>query len=558
MKNIKSSFAFFQKIGKSLMLPVSVLPVAGILLGFGAAKFSFTPIFVSHLMETAGGAIFGVLPLIFAIGVALGLTKNDGVSALAATVGYFILIGTMGVCAKSMGVEVSSVMGVDTIKTGVFGGIWIGIVASFMFNKFYRMSLPAYLGFFAGKRFVPIITSFAAIVSGILLSFVWPPLGNLIKEMSLWAANESPMIAFSVYGAVERALIPLGIHHIWNVPFFFEIGSYIDPQTGKEITGEIARYLQGDPSAGNMAGGYLFKMWGLPAAAIAIWHAAKAENKKIIGGIMISAALTSFLTGITEPIEFAFLFVAPVLYGVHAILSGLAFAVCIFFEIKHGTTFSHGLIDYIVLYSQSSKAYLLLLIGPIWALVYYFVFRTIITRFDLKTPGREIEDISTDQIGQSDDFTTNLIEAFGGKENIQSLDACITRLRIEVKDPESVSKQNLKNLGASGVLTIGNNIQVIFGTKSENIKTDMEIAIGSNLKTISLKPNKLATSNIPNAITEFFGGKTAIHSSTNINQRIRIELKELEDINIEKLKSLKYVACVIKISNKTYHIILKD
>lgn len=556
MNNIKSSFAFFQKIGKSLMLPVSVLPVAGILLGVGAAKFSFTPLFVSQLMETAGGAIFGVLPLIFAIGVALGLTKNDGVSALAATVGYFILIGTMGVCAKSMGVEVSSVMGVDTIKTGVFGGIWIGIVASYMFNKFYRMTLPPYLGFFAGKRFVPIVTSFAAILSGIILSFVWPPLGDLIKSMSHWAANESPMIAFLVYGAIERALIPLGIHHIWNVPFFFEIGSYIDPQTGKEITGEIARYLQGDPTAGNMAGGYLFKMWGLPAAAIAIWHTAKPENKKKIGGIMISAALTSFLTGITEPIEFAFLFVAPMLYGVHAILSGLAFAVCIFFEIKHGTTFSHGLIDYIVLYSQSSKAYLLLLVGPIWAFVYYFVFRTIIVKFNLKTPGREIEDIDLVDSKHSNDFTTSLIDAFGGQKNIISLDACITRLRIEVLSPGLISKSKLKALGSSGVLVIGNNIQAIFGTKSENIKTDMEIAIGTIPRSSEVS-EKTPVNEIPKSLSDFFGGYSSINSSSNINNnRVRIELKEAKSINLDELTNIDCVAKGIKVSDRVFHIIL--
>lgn len=477
MIDFKSSFAFLQKIGKALMLPVSVLPVAGILLGVGAADFTWLPEMLSSVMEQAGGAIFGNLPLIFAIGVALGLTQNDGVASLAAVVGYAVLLGTMGVISGANGVETKAIMGINSIDTGVFGGIAIGGIAGGLFNKFYRIKLPQYLGFFAGKRFVPIVTAFAAIALGAVLSFIWPPIGGAIKSFSHWAASESPGLAFTIYGVVERSLIPFGLHHIWNVPFFFEVGEFVN-SAGETVRGEIHRYIAYDPTAGNLAGGYLFKMWGLPAAAIAIWHTAKPENRAKIGGIMMSAALTSFLTGITEPIEFAFLFVAPVLYAIHALLAGAAFYTCIALGIKHGTTFSHGLIDYIVLFNQSSNALWFLVIGPLWAAVYYFVFRTVIVKFNLKTPGREDEVVGhTLEEAHADGafaFSKQLVIAFGGRQNITSLDACITRLRISVNDVAKVDQAKLKALGAAGCVVVGNGVQAIFGPQSENFKTDME------------------------------------------------------------------------------------
>ena len=320
----RTAFGILQKMGKALMLPVAVLPAAGILLGVGAAKFAILPLAVSNVMEQAGGAVFGNLPLLFAIGVVLGLTENDGVAALSAVVGFAVMLATMGVMAPFVGYEPRPIMGIPSIETGVFGGILIGAVAAALFNRFYRIQLPPYLGFFAGKRSVPILTAFAAIFVGIGLSLVWPPIGKGIASFSHWAATSNPALAFTVYGLVERSLIPFGLHHIWNVPFFFEVGTYVDPTSGKELHGEIARFAAGDRTAGYLAGGYLFKMWGLPAAAIAMWHTARPENRARIGGIMISAALTSFLTGITEPIEFAFLFVAPVLYAVHAVLAAVA------------------------------------------------------------------------------------------------------------------------------------------------------------------------------------------------------------------------------------------
>jgi len=264
-------FANLQKLGKALMLPVSVLPAAGILLGVGAADLPFIPLIVSSYMETAGGAIFGILPLIFALGVALGFTENDGVAALAATVGFFVMLSTMGLMAQTMGVETKLIMGVQSIDTGVLGGILVGSLAGGLFNKYFRIKLPSYLGFFSGKRFVPIVTAFCAIFLGLVLSLIWPPIGNGIESFSLWASTSSPEAAFTIYGFVERLLIPFGLHHIWNVPFFFEVGEFVNAN-GQVLNGEIPRFIAGDPTAGNLAGGYLFKMWGLPAAGLAIWH----------------------------------------------------------------------------------------------------------------------------------------------------------------------------------------------------------------------------------------------------------------------------------------------
>ena len=476
MSSFKNAFSVLQKIGKCMMLPVSVLPVAGILLGVGSANFPWLPEAVSQIMAAAGNAVFGNLPLLFAIGVAIGLTENDGVAALASTVGYVVFLAAMGVCAKLRGIETSSIMGIPSIETGVFGGIIVGLIAAAVFNRFFRIKLPSYLGFFAGKRAVPIITAFSVIVAGAVLSFIWPPIGGGIERFSHWAVHEQPALAFTLYGVIERSLIPFGLHHVWNVPFFFQAGSFTDPATGNVIHGEIARFIAGDPTAGNMTGGYLFKLFGLPAAAFAIWRAARPEQRAKVGGIMFSAALTSFLTGITEPLEFSFLFVAPVLYGFHALLAGLAYFTCVELGIKHGFTFSHGLIDYIVLFPKSHNALWIFALGPLWAGLYYGVFSFAIRRFNLLTPGREVE-TEEQKAGRSvagDNFALQLVRAFGGRSNIESLDACITRLRIKLGDVSKADPAKLKALGAAGVVVVGDGIQAIFGTQSENLKTDMQ------------------------------------------------------------------------------------
>ncbi|WP_062268630.1 PTS glucose transporter subunit IIBC [Endozoicomonas arenosclerae] len=473
---VKSAFGTLQQIGRALMLPVAVLPVAGILLGVGSAGFDFIPDLMSSIMAQAGGMVFGNLPLIFAIGTAIGLTDNDGVSSVAAIVGYVVMLGTMGIMATELGVEPSSIMGIDTIETGVFGGIIVGILAAWLFNRYYKIKLPDYLGFFAGKRFVPIITAIGAIFLGILLSFIWPPIQDGIDAFSQWSVTENPVMAGFVYGVVERALIPFGLHHIWNVPFQMEMGEFIDP-SGNVYTGDIARFFAGDPTAGFLAGGYLFKMFGLPAAAIAIWHCAKPKNKHKAAGLMISAALTSLLTGITEPIEFSFLFVAPILYVIHALLAGLAYAITNYLDIKMAMSFSNGLIDYALYYSIATKPSWIIGLGAIYAVLYYIIFRVMITLLDLKTPGREEESEMAAKVTVSSDLARNLILAFGGKGNIKNLDACITRLRVTVNNPDDVDQDAIKQLGATAVVVVGQNMQAIFGTQSDNIRTEMEEAI---------------------------------------------------------------------------------
>ncbi|AYN24713.1 PTS glucose transporter subunit IIBC [Buchnera aphidicola] len=469
----KNVFASLQKVGKSLMLPVSVLPIAGILLGIGSAHFSFIPETISQIMAQTGGSVFSNMPLIFAIGVALGFSNNDGVAALAAVVAYSILIQTLSAVEPTvLNTDVDTIKNKNFSDIGILGGIVAGAISAYMFNKFYRIQLPEYLGFFAGKRFVPIISGLCAIFVGLILSLIWPTIGNKIQLFSEWAAYQNPIIAFSLYGLVERALVPFGLHHIWNVPFQMQIGEYKN-SVGQVFHGDIARYMAGDSTAGNLSGGFIFKMYGLPGAALAIWHTAKKENRAKIGSIMISAALTAFLTGITEPIEFSFILVAPILYVVHAILAGLSFPLCIFLNMRAGTSFSHGFIDFIVLSGHSNQILLFPVIGICYGLLYYSIFYFLITTFNLKTPGRE-DNKKAMFFKNNIEIAPYIVKALGGKSNIKHLDACITRLRITVLEISKVNQDSLKNLGAAGVVISGSGVQAVFGTRSENIKTEMD------------------------------------------------------------------------------------
>ena len=502
-------FGFMQKLGKSLMLPVSVLPVAGILLGVGgafiggfnqraldlgacavdhvaaacdvtgavpdpvAAGVVAQPVYIFlQILQGSGAPIFAALPLIFAIGVALGIAKNDGVAALAAVVGYLVMNGTMGVVAEARGVETTTILGQATLDTSVFGGIIVGILAGYAFNRFYRITLPSYLGFFAGKRFVPIVTAFGAIAIGISLSFIWPPIGDLINNGANGILKANTPIAVFVYGLVERSLLPFGLHHIWNAPFFFtlNVGGWEDCQ------GILTCFFAGHSESGILGGGFLFKMFGLPGAAIAIWRMAKPENRTRIGSIMIAGALTSFLTGITEPLEFSFLFVAPLLYVAHALLAGLAFPIMYLLGGRLGYTFSQGAIDFGLFYANGIKPWMVLIIGPMYFVVYFLVFTVLIRTFNLKTPGREDEEVDRGEAIEdaANRFSQQLVLAFGGRSNIKDLDACITRLRVGVNDVGKVNQKKLKALGAAGVLVVGDNMQAIFGTRSENLKTDIE------------------------------------------------------------------------------------
>lgn len=504
-------FGQLQRIGKALMLPVAILPAAGILLALGNAMHNaqlvtIAPwlehevfVIISSIMESAGQIIFDNLPLLFAVGTALGLAGGDGVAALAALVGYLIMNATMG---KVMNITIDDIfsyadgaktlsqaakepenvliLGIPTLQTGVFGGIIMGALAAWCYNKFYNITLPAFLGFFAGKRFVPIITSVVAIVTGVLLSFVWPPIQEGLNQLSNFLLNKNLTLTTFIFGIIERSLIPFGLHHIFYAPFWFEFGQYVS-HSGELVQGDqriwMAQMKDGvEFTAGAFTTGkYPFMMFGLPAAAYAIYRNAKPERKKIVGGLMLSAGLTSFLTGITEPLEFSFLFVAPLLYVVHVLLAGSSFLVMHLLDVKIGMTFSGGFIDYILyglLNWDRTNALLVIPVGIVYAIIYYFLFSFVIKRFKLKTPGREDEETETKDSSVAS-LPFDVLNAMGGKKNIKHLDACITRLRVEVNEKSSVDVAALKALGASGVLEVGNNMQAIFGPKSDQIKHDI-------------------------------------------------------------------------------------
>jgi len=470
---LQNAFSGFQKIGKSLMLPVSVLPIAGLFLGLGAAKFSCIPTVVSQIMIEAGSSVFSNMSVIFSIGVALGFTKNDGVAALSAVVSYGIMKKTMFVLTPFFLNQPLDNTSLNYFsETGILGGILVGGMTAYLFNTFSKIQLPEYLGFFSGKRFIPMITGIFSVFLGVLLSIIWPSVGRIIQNFSLWAAYQNPEIAFGIYGLVERVLLPFGLHHIWNVPFQMQIGEYIN-SSGEVFHGDIARYMAGDSTAGRLSGGFLFKMYGLPGAAIAIWQTAKLKYRKKVAGIMMSAALTAFLTGITEPIEFSFILVAPILYIIHSILSGLAFTICVLLDMRAGTSFSHGILDFIILSGNSHNLWLFPVIGVLYSIIYYIIFYSFIIIFDFKTPGREfLSEVLTSK--NIEKMVSKIVVAFGGVNNIISIDACITRLRVSVKDNTKVNQIQLKKLGAIGVIISGSGIQVVFGTKSDNIKTSID------------------------------------------------------------------------------------
>lgn len=491
----KKIFGVLQRIGKALMLPVALLPAAGLLLAFGnlfmnEALLVNAPYLradwiqlVASVMEQSGNIIFANLPLIFSVGVAIGLSDGDGVAGLAAIVGFLIMnvsMGTfVGVTTDMLSDPMyTTVVGVPTLQTGVFGGIIMGLIASAMYNKFYRIELPPYLGFFAGKRFVPIITAALGVIIGVIMTFIWPPIQEGLFYVSKSMIYANPTVASFIFGVVERALIPFGLHHIWYNPFWYQFGEYVD-KAGQLIMGDqnifFAQLKDGVPfTAGTfMTGKFPFMMFGLPAAALAIYQEAKPEHKKAVAGIMGSAALTSFLTGITEPLEFSFLFVAPILFIIHCLMAGLSFMTMQLLNVKIGMTFSGGVIDFILfgVIPNRTPWYLVIVVGIIYAFIYYSVFRVLIKKFNLKTPGREDdnESISTTNI-EGASLAKEVLRALGGKKNISNLDACITRLRVIVNDISEVDKEELKALGAAGVMEVGNNIQAIFGPKSDILK----------------------------------------------------------------------------------------
>lgn len=475
----KNFFSVLQRIGKSLMLPVSVLPAAGLLVALSRVMMGGQDASTVVSMDAgmlavmgrvfyeAGIAVFANLPLVFAIGVAIGFAGGEGVAGLAAAVGYVGMTQVVNGMQQVRGIE-------KPINMGVFGGIFMGLLAAYLYNKYFRTQLPQVLGFFSGKRLVPILTAFAALVSGVVLSFIWPGIQDAINQFGASVSQSTLGPAF--YAAGKRALIPLGLHHVYYQPFLYEFGEFTNA-AGEIVKGEFTRYYSGDPTAGRfMAAEFPLMLFGLPAAVLAMILRAKPEKRKLVAGGLISAALTSIITGITEPIEFAFIFVAPLLYVFHVAAAFVSGILTNLFSIRLGYTFSASLIDLVLSYFNAGNPAALLIVGAIIGLLYFTVFYITIPMFDFKTPGRDDDDSSSSSSeGTTSNKAIQVLEALGGKENIQNIDACITRLRLTVADSERVDVARLKGLGAAGVLKAGGgNVQAIFGTEAEALKDEIK------------------------------------------------------------------------------------
>ncbi|WP_428954414.1 PTS transporter subunit EIIC [Streptomyces sp. cg35] len=397
------AMAVMQRIGRSLMLPVAVLPAAALLVRFGQADMlgreSF-PTFINKLagyMAAGGGALLDNMPLLFCVGIAIGFAKkSDGSTALAAVTGYLVFQKVLATFTDSNLPKVASVadgkivMNEAPVNAGVLGGVVMGIVVALLYQKFYRTKLPDWAGFFGGRRLVPILSAFAGLVVGIVFGLIWPVLGTGLHNFSEWLVG-SGAVGAGIFGVANRALIPIGMHHLLNSFPWFQAGTYNDG--GVDYHGDIARFLHGDPTAGQfMTGFFPIMMFALPAACLAITHCARPERRKVVGGMMFSLAATAFVTGVTEPIEFTFMFIAPVLYAIHAVLTGVSMALTWGLGMKDGFGFSAGAVDYFLNLGIASKPWLLALVGLCFAAVYYVVFRFAIIKFNLPTPGRESDE----------------------------------------------------------------------------------------------------------------------------------------------------------------------
>ena len=555
---------YLQRIGKAIMLPIAALPIAGILLGVGGALLGISglenapavyqpliafvniPVVTAILtvMNDIGNIVFGNLPILFAVGVAVGLAKKDkGTAALASVFGFIVMnqvistLLTLGVTQLGVltpdnvgeyGTYVTTNLGIFTLNMSVFGGIITGIVTAVLHDRFHEIQLPQIIGFFSGSRFVPIVTAVTMALVGAVLAFLWPIVQNGIGVIAN-LVRDAGFIGTFLYGLIERALIPFGLHHVFYTPFWF--GSFVEGQilvngTWQTVAGANTAYFAQLSSMTDlvgasadtmstivsgttrfMAGKFPFMMFGLPAAAFAMYRAAAPSKRKTVGSLLAAAALTSLLTGITEPLEFTFIFVAPVLYGVHCVLAGLSFMLMDIFRVFIGMTFSGGLIDFSLFGLLPAGAgvptrwYMVLLVGAIYAVVYYFLFLFIIKKFNLKTPGRDENEEETKLYTKADYQNRNgsngsnasapsgkgeiaekapaVLAALGGEANIVSVDACITRLRVEVKDKSKVDKNELKSLGAAGVMEVGNGIQAIFGAKADGYKSAINDILGN-------------------------------------------------------------------------------
>lgn len=498
MKNLAMKFVNkLTNIGGSLQPPIAILPAAGILLALGTIFTSqsfldMMPIMdnptLTHIFNVClqcGSIIFGNLPLIFAAGVAIGLTNNDGVAALSAIVGYLIMNVTIGgilnVTPEMLETSraYTSILGIPTLQTGVLGGIFIGVLASAIYNRFYKVELPQALAFFAGKRSVPIITAFAAFFLGIVMCFVWPPIQDGINALSATISNMNSAAAGFMFGFVERLTIPFGMNHVWWPTFWLQAGEYVN-QAGQVVNGDqlifFAQLADNVPlTAGTFMNGlFVLKMFSMPAAAFAMYKCARPENRKKVAGIMLSGAITSFVCGITEPLEFCFIFAAPVLFLIHAVIAGLGFAAMNLLGAHLGLSFSGGFLDYLFfnVLTNRSNWWIVIPVGIALFAIYYFLFTFAIKKWNLKTPGREAKkETDVDDVAISDtELITKVIEALGGSSNIVHVNACYSRLRVDVHEVSKVDKDAFTNLQASGVSILGKNIQVIYGMKAAAMK----------------------------------------------------------------------------------------
>lgn len=461
------------KLGKALMLPIAVLPVAGLLLRLGQPD-----LLDIAFLAAAGNAVFSNLPVIFALGVAIGFAhENHGAAALAAYVGYVIQTAALKALDPSC-------------DMGVLGGIIAGVTAGVLYNKYKNIQLPSYLAFFGGRRFVPIITGTACLLIACAAYFIWPPIGKAISAFGDWTI-QSGNIGLFFYGTANRLLIPLGLHHIINNLVWFQFGEFTALQNGVQsvVQGDLTRFFAGDPTAGAfMAGFFPIMMFGLPAACLAMIRTADTARKKAIAGLLLSMALTSFLTGITEPIEFSFMFLAFPLYALHAVLTGVSLVVMNMLNVKLGFTFSAGLFDYILGYGLGTNGWYLLPVGLAYGVVYYFIFVWAIRKWNLKTPGRE--DTPAQQTAEqpqpamqaapqetpepANSRAAGYVAALGGKDNLKTIDACATRLRLELADPALADETALKQLGARGVVkAAGGSVQVVIGPEADLIADEI-------------------------------------------------------------------------------------
>ncbi len=514
--NHDSFFAKAQAFGRSFMLPVAVLPAAGLMLGVGGAlsnpnsvrAYPFLDVGwlqnVFAIMSAAGEIVFANLALLFAIGVAVGLAKTDkGTAGLSAALALLVMNSTIhsllqitGTLAKDnlAGAGQGMALGIQTLETGVFGGVAVGVMSYLLHQRFHNIELPSFLGFFGGSRFVPIVSSFSAIVLGFVMFVVWPHFQRLIFAMS-GVVDATGYIGTLIYGFVLRMLGPFGLHHIFYLPFWTTAlgGTAVIEDQLVEGTQRIFFAQLGDPETVKyyigisrfMSGRFITMMFGLLGACLAMYRTAKPENKKIVGGMLLSAGLTSFLTGITEPIEFSFLFVAPWLYVLHAFFDGCAFMLAHILEITVGQTFSGGCIDLIlfgVLQGQEKTNWLYVpMVGVPWFFLYYFSFRYLILKYDFKTLGREDEEEplpETKPEERREGRAAKIVEGLGGRDNIVELDCCATRLRVTVKEAERVSERLLKESGSRGVLRSGTGVQIIYGPQITVVRNELEEELG--------------------------------------------------------------------------------